>query len=214
VLSDFCKDIAESLDCGLRRRGFVFRPPPAFERIFAALSEDPDFEYALVDATIVKVHRHGQERAAADTRRRFRGENGGFWCATVLYRSGAPILSNVRDVVASLSTESLQSRCLRNRSRPPLRRLFLCKCTSQIPWVSLKRMRRTCMDRVAADHLSCARRRATGDVGACLAMRPREDAVSRLLFCVFLRFSPLLRPGARWRRRPSELTTRPWARTT
>ena len=30
-----------------------------FERIFAALSEDPDFEYALVDGTIVKVHRHG-----------------------------------------------------------------------------------------------------------------------------------------------------------
>ena len=31
-----------------------------FERIFAALSEDPDFEYALVDGTIVKVHRHEQ----------------------------------------------------------------------------------------------------------------------------------------------------------
>ena len=31
----------------------------AFERIFAALSEDPDFEYALIDGTIVKVHRHG-----------------------------------------------------------------------------------------------------------------------------------------------------------
>jgi len=30
-----------------------------FERIYAALSEDPDFEYALVDGTIVKVHRHG-----------------------------------------------------------------------------------------------------------------------------------------------------------
>ena len=30
-----------------------------FERIFAALSEDPDFEYALIDGTIVKVHRHG-----------------------------------------------------------------------------------------------------------------------------------------------------------
>ena len=31
-----------------------------FERIFAELSQDPDFEYALVDGTIVKVHRHGQ----------------------------------------------------------------------------------------------------------------------------------------------------------
>jgi transposase len=30
-----------------------------FEQIFAALSEDPDFEYALIDGTIVKVHRHG-----------------------------------------------------------------------------------------------------------------------------------------------------------
>jgi len=30
-----------------------------FEGIFAALSEDPDFEYALIDGTIVKLHRHG-----------------------------------------------------------------------------------------------------------------------------------------------------------
>jgi len=30
-----------------------------FERIFRALSGDPDFEYALIDGTIVKVHRHG-----------------------------------------------------------------------------------------------------------------------------------------------------------
>jgi transposase len=31
-----------------------------FRRIFDALSEEPDMEYAMVDATIVKVHRHGQ----------------------------------------------------------------------------------------------------------------------------------------------------------
>jgi transposase len=31
-----------------------------FQRIFDALSDDPDMEYAMVDATIVKVHRHGQ----------------------------------------------------------------------------------------------------------------------------------------------------------
>lgn len=31
-----------------------------FERIFAAVSDDPDMEYAMVDATIVRVHRHGQ----------------------------------------------------------------------------------------------------------------------------------------------------------
>ena len=30
-----------------------------FERIFSTLSDDPDFEYALIDGTIVKVHRHG-----------------------------------------------------------------------------------------------------------------------------------------------------------
>lgn len=30
-----------------------------FERIFTAFSEAPDFEYALIDGTIVKVHRHG-----------------------------------------------------------------------------------------------------------------------------------------------------------
>lgn len=30
-----------------------------FQRIFDALSDDPDMEYAMVDATIVHVHRHG-----------------------------------------------------------------------------------------------------------------------------------------------------------
>jgi hypothetical protein len=31
-----------------------------FTRFRDALSDDPDMEYAMVDATIVKVHRHGQ----------------------------------------------------------------------------------------------------------------------------------------------------------
>lgn len=31
-----------------------------FKRMFAAASDEPDMEYAMVDATIVKVHRHGQ----------------------------------------------------------------------------------------------------------------------------------------------------------
>ncbi|MBF7015779.1 IS5 family transposase [Methylobacterium brachiatum] len=31
-----------------------------FKRLFDACSEEPDMEYAMVDATIVKVHRHGQ----------------------------------------------------------------------------------------------------------------------------------------------------------
>ena len=32
----------------------------AFERIFATLSVDPDFEYVMVDGMIVRVHRHRQ----------------------------------------------------------------------------------------------------------------------------------------------------------
>lgn len=31
-----------------------------FQRIFEAVSDDPDMEFAMVDGTIVKVHRHGQ----------------------------------------------------------------------------------------------------------------------------------------------------------
>ena len=31
-----------------------------WQRLFDAVSDEPDLEYVLVDATIVKVHRHGQ----------------------------------------------------------------------------------------------------------------------------------------------------------
>src|SRR5271155_2186308 len=31
-----------------------------FKRLFDTVSDDPDMEYAMVDATIVKVHRNGQ----------------------------------------------------------------------------------------------------------------------------------------------------------
>ena len=31
-----------------------------FKRMFEAASNEPDMEYAMVDATIVRVHRHGQ----------------------------------------------------------------------------------------------------------------------------------------------------------
>jgi transposase len=31
-----------------------------FKKIFEAVADDPDLEYAMVDATIVRVHRHGQ----------------------------------------------------------------------------------------------------------------------------------------------------------
>jgi transposase len=30
-----------------------------FERLFAARAADPDFEYALIDGTIIRVHQHG-----------------------------------------------------------------------------------------------------------------------------------------------------------
>ena len=30
-----------------------------FERVFATLSGDPDFEYALIDGTLIRVHQHG-----------------------------------------------------------------------------------------------------------------------------------------------------------
>ena len=30
-----------------------------FDRLFAALASDADFEYAIVDGTIVRVHQHG-----------------------------------------------------------------------------------------------------------------------------------------------------------
>jgi transposase len=42
----------------VRFRGWV--KADVFQRLFEAVSEDPDMEYAMVDATIVKVHRHGQ----------------------------------------------------------------------------------------------------------------------------------------------------------
>jgi transposase len=30
-----------------------------FERVFKSLSGDPDFEYAIIDGTIIRVHQHG-----------------------------------------------------------------------------------------------------------------------------------------------------------
>jgi hypothetical protein len=30
-----------------------------FEKVFKALSDEPDLEYALIDGTIIKVHRYG-----------------------------------------------------------------------------------------------------------------------------------------------------------
>jgi len=30
-----------------------------WERVFKALCDDPDFEYVLIDGTLVRVHQHG-----------------------------------------------------------------------------------------------------------------------------------------------------------
>ena len=37
-----------------------WRDADVFKRLFDACSDEPDMEYAMIDATIVKVHRHGQ----------------------------------------------------------------------------------------------------------------------------------------------------------
>ena len=42
------------------RRYSDWRKADVFKRLFDACSDEPDLEYAMVDATIVKVHRHGQ----------------------------------------------------------------------------------------------------------------------------------------------------------
>ena len=38
-------------------------------RLFEAVADEPDLEYAMVDATIVKVHRHGQGAKGGPTAR-------------------------------------------------------------------------------------------------------------------------------------------------
>ena len=41
-----------------------------FKRMFEAASSDADLEYAMIDGTIVKVHRHGQGAKGGPPRRR------------------------------------------------------------------------------------------------------------------------------------------------
>ena len=41
-----------------------------FEEIFEAISDDPDMEYAMIDATIVPVHRHALPWRTIAKRRR------------------------------------------------------------------------------------------------------------------------------------------------
>jgi hypothetical protein len=45
-----------------------WREAYVFKRIFDALSEEPDMGYAMVDATIVKVHRPGSNKNGGGTK--------------------------------------------------------------------------------------------------------------------------------------------------
>ena len=63
-----CERVAPGATCrlGFGKWNSVYRRfrdwvrADVFARLFAAVSDEPDMEYAMVDATIVKVHRHGQ----------------------------------------------------------------------------------------------------------------------------------------------------------
>ncbi len=55
------------------RRFSDWRKADGFKRIFDAVSEEPDMEDAMVDATIAKVHRHGQGAKGGHRARRSAG---------------------------------------------------------------------------------------------------------------------------------------------
>ncbi|MGL4296684.1 MAG: IS5 family transposase [Aestuariivirga sp.] len=54
-----------------------------FQRLFDACSDEPDMEYAMVDATIVKVHRHGQG-AKGGPQSQAIGQSKGGWTTKIL----------------------------------------------------------------------------------------------------------------------------------
>jgi len=58
-----------------------------FKRMFDAVSDDPDMEYAMIDATIVKVHRHGQ--GAKGTQSQAIGKSKGGWTTKILVLTDA-----------------------------------------------------------------------------------------------------------------------------
>ena len=49
-----------------------------FEILFKALSGDPDFEYAMIDGTIVRVHQHGARATPTPTLRETPASNARF----------------------------------------------------------------------------------------------------------------------------------------
>ena len=53
-----------------------------FVRLFEACSDEPDMEYAMIDATIVKVHRHGQGKRGTQSQAIGRTVSG--WATKIL----------------------------------------------------------------------------------------------------------------------------------
>ncbi len=55
------RDLHEGFGCwnSVFRRFRRWAEKGVFERVFDTLSGDPDFEYAMIDGTIVRVHQHG-----------------------------------------------------------------------------------------------------------------------------------------------------------
>lgn len=55
------RDLHERFGCwnSVFRRFRRWAERGVFESLFKALSDDPDFEYAIIDGTIVRVHQHG-----------------------------------------------------------------------------------------------------------------------------------------------------------
>ncbi len=55
------RDLPEDFGCwnSVFKRFRRWAQKGVFERLFESLSADPDFEYAIIDGTIVRVHQHG-----------------------------------------------------------------------------------------------------------------------------------------------------------
>ena len=55
------RDLHERFGCwnSVFRRFRRWAERGVFESLFKVLSDDPDFEYAIIDGTIVRVHQHG-----------------------------------------------------------------------------------------------------------------------------------------------------------
>ena len=99
-----------------------WREADVFRRIFDALSDEPDLEYGMVDATNVKVHRHGQGAKGGLRARPIIGRSKGGMTAKILALTDA--LGNLvrfRLIPASATTASkcrpYRRHCLRGADR-------------------------------------------------------------------------------------------------